>query len=72
MQRSEFLQLFIRPFECHSGRILFRLSTVLEMKKDYHENSFCSRPSGSVPEGTTTKFIFITMGAQAGMDIPAE
>jgi hypothetical protein len=41
-------------------------------KKDSSENNFCSRPSGSGPEGTTTKLIFMTMGAQTDMNIPPE
>jgi hypothetical protein len=56
---------------CHES-ILLRLSTVLDLNKITKKIAFVVDPSGSVPEGTTTKFIFITMGAQAGMDIPPE
>ena len=34
--------------------------------------AFVVDPSGSVPEGTTTKHIFIMMGIQPDMDIPTE
>jgi hypothetical protein len=45
---------------------------MLEMKRITTKIAFVVDPSGSVPEGTTTKLIFIMMGAQAGMDIPPE
>jgi hypothetical protein len=51
---------------------LFHSRQLVESKKITTKIAFVVDPSRPVPEGTTTKLIFIMMGAQAGMDIPAE
>jgi hypothetical protein len=50
----------------------FISSTALLRKRIITKITFVVDPLGSVPEGTTTKLIFITMGAQTGMIIVPE
>jgi hypothetical protein len=56
---------------CHES-IFFHLSTVLDWKRITTKIAFVVDPSGSVPEGTTTKLIFIVMDVQMDMTIPPE
>jgi Tfp pilus assembly protein PilF len=52
-----------------SGKVLVNDEHGVEIKK---RNSFVVDPSGSAPEGTTTKLIFIVMDVQMDMTIPPE
>jgi hypothetical protein len=52
-----------------SGSIFFRTSTVLDIKKDYHENAVAR--ASSLQTGCR-RYIFIIVGAACGMDIHPE
>jgi hypothetical protein len=66
-------QLLVDNHPCHADEsILLRLRTVLDLNKITTKIAFVVDPSGSVPEGTTTKLIFIVMGVQMDMTIPPE
>jgi hypothetical protein len=55
--------------ECQQEVVILKES-FLNQKRITTKITFVVDPLGSVPEDTTTKLIFITMGAQTGMIIP--
>jgi hypothetical protein len=57
---------------CHRVTIFFVVEHSACIEEDSSKIIFVVNPSGSVPKGTTTKLIFIMMGAQTGMTILPE